>query len=162
MRHKLIFSWHYFELLGLWKVHRYVFTLPVFLLLGQHLKWNWTITSLISWLACLSCGKSVAETQLSIIWQDWLLPVMLINNEMGNLTACRSLAHAFSLTRKWNNLPYRWRIVRHLYRRWQTLFDFYTGLCFIPPYANTCHELHWECPCLRLNTSHLMWTLPLS
>lgn len=44
----------------------------------------------------LSCGKSVAETQLSIIWEDWLLPVMLINNEMGNLTASRSLTLSLS------------------------------------------------------------------
>lgn len=50
----------------------------------------------------------MVERQLSIIRDDWFLPMMLINNEMDNLPASRSISHslAVALTLKWNNLLY--------------------------------------------------------
>lgn len=64
-------------------------------------KWNWTITSLTARLACLCHVENRGlRLELSITVAgteegrgEWLLPAMLINNEMGNLTASlRSLS----------------------------------------------------------------------
>lgn len=129
----LLFSLHYFELLALWKgtlicIHFACLPAPrapFEVKLDHHIPHCSTCLP-------LSCGKSVAETQLSIIWEDWLLPVMLINNEMGNLTASRSLSRSLSLL-LWNGTIclYRWRIVCP-HRQQQTLFDSYTSQALSP------------------------------
>lgn len=139
----------------LWKVHWCFFTLLVIL---QQLYLTEIGPSHPSLPPCLtlSCGKSVADTQLSIIQEDWLLLVMLINNEMANLAASpRSLTLPHSGVEHFSALlTYD---IAQLYIQQQNA----RLLCFISPRTNTsCIPLRG--PCLRWRTSHRMWALPLS
>lgn len=95
--------------------------------------WNWTIAPLAAPpRLTLSCGKSVADTQLSIIQEDWLLLVMLINNEMTNLAASpRSLTLPHSGAKHFSALL-TYDIAR-LYIQQQNARLLY----FISPHTNT-------------------------
>lgn len=105
----------------------------------------------------LSCGKSVAEAQLSIIWEDWLLLVMLINNEMGNLTASlRSLTLPHSEMEQFSvSLTYG---IVWLHPTTDPVWLRHEPVLYFSTYE------HMSCilPCLKLSTSRPMRALPLS
>lgn len=98
-------------------------------------KWNWTITSPAARLACLCHVENRGlRLELSITGEggegggEWLLLAMLINNEMGNLTASlRSLSPPSLL----NGTGFRTADMRYCAPTTTTTDHSYTGLFII-------------------------------